>query len=108
MLSPPDFSQMTITNMYLSGAEYEVLSVLPAHELRKRRYRVEHDGRVYALDVFGGHLAGLILAEVGFEPAAEIDLPAWALREASHDIRFTGGALAAVTPDDAAALLTEL
>ena len=30
--SPPDFSRMTITNLYLSADEYDVLSALPAHE----------------------------------------------------------------------------
>jgi hypothetical protein len=34
---PPDFSRMTITNIYLSADEYEVLAALPARDLRKRR-----------------------------------------------------------------------
>jgi CYTH domain-containing protein len=106
--SPPDFSRMTVTNIYLSPAEYDVFAVLAAHELRKRRFRLSHDGRVYTLDVFEGDLTGLILAEVGFEPSAEMELPDWALREVSHDIRFTGGALAAMSPDEAAALMAEL
>jgi hypothetical protein len=37
-----------------------------------------------------------------------MELPDWALREVSHDIRFTGGALAAMSPDEAAALMAEL
>ena len=106
-VSPPDFSRMTITNICLSAAEYDVFAALPANELRKRRYRLEHDGRMYSLDLFEGDLAGLILAEVGFEPTAELELPDWALREVSHDIRFTGGALAALTTDQAAELLAE-
>jgi CYTH domain-containing protein len=107
--SPPDFSRMTITNIYLSPGEYDVLASLPALTLQKRRYRLEHDGCVYSVDAFDGHLSGLILAEVGFETTDEMDahkqLPAFALREVSDDIRFTGGALAAATTSDVAGLL---
>jgi hypothetical protein len=49
---------MTITNIYLSAAEYQVLAQLPANVLRKPRYRLQHDGHVYNMD-FDGRLAGL-------------------------------------------------
>jgi CYTH domain-containing protein len=107
--SPPDFSRLTITNLYLSAAEYDVLSALPAHELRKRRCRLVHDGRVYGVDEFDGELTGLILAEVGYETADELEahteLPGFALRDVSDDVRFTGGALASTTQVELAALL---
>ncbi len=107
--SPPDFSRMTITNIYLSRDEYDVFAVLPARELRKSRYALEDDGRRYSVDVFEGHLAGLVLAEAGFESSHEMDeqlhLPHWVLRDVSYDRRFTGGALAGITPDEAATIL---
>lgn len=110
--SPPDFSRMTITNIYLSPSEYSVLAELPALELHKRRYSVQEDGRTFGVDVFEAHLSGLILAEVGFETSEEmkqpLSLPSWVLREVSDDVRFTGGALAALTPDGAAELIGQI
>jgi CYTH domain-containing protein len=107
--SPPDFSRMTITNIYLSSDEYDVFAVLPACELRKSRHSLDDAERTYGVDVFEGHLAGLILAEVGFENTHEMNdqwhPPPWILQEVSDDIRFTGGALARLTPDEAATLV---
>jgi CYTH domain-containing protein len=110
--SPPDFGQMTITNIYLSPSEYAVLAVLEAFELRKRRYPVERAGGVFSVDVFEGHLAGLVLAEISFDTREEmdqpLDLPPWVVREVGDDVRFTGGALAELTPGQAAGLLREI
>jgi CYTH domain-containing protein len=110
--SPPDFSRMTITNIYLSPGEYGVFAVLPASELHKTRYSLEEAGREYGVDVFDGHLRGLILAEVGFETGDEMNepwrLPPWVLREVSDDRRFTGGALSGLTQDEAAKLIRQL
>jgi hypothetical protein len=54
----------------------------------------------------------LILAELGFETADAMSqafpLPAWAIREVSDDIRFTGGALATLAPEQARQLLEEI
>ena len=111
--APPDFSRMTITNIYLSPTEYAVLSELPADELHKVRHAVEYDGRIFSVDVFDSRLTGLVLAEVSFESAEEIDekekigLPPWIGAEVSNDIRFTGGALASLTADQAAKLTRE-
>jgi len=107
--SPPDFSRMTITNIYLSAVEHEVFAALPAHGLRKRRYRLDHDDRAFSVDVFEDRLAGLILAEVGFETTDEWredhHLPEFALRDVSYDFRYTGGSLAAPRAQGVAELL---
>jgi len=107
--APPDFAQMTITNIYLSAREYEVFASLPARELRKLRRLVKHDSHVFNVDTFEGRLAGLVLAEVGFETHAELsltlELPRWVLREVSDDVRFTGGALVALSREKARALI---
>jgi CYTH domain-containing protein len=109
---PPDFSRTTITNIYLSPNEYAVLSELDAHELHKVRHAVEYRGRTFSVDVFDMDLTGLVLAEVSFDAGEEmdqkIDLPAWTDREVSNDIRFTGGALAGLTTDQAAKLIREI
>jgi CYTH domain-containing protein len=96
IVEPPDCARMTITTIYLSEAEYEALAGLPALELAKTRYRLELDGRTWAIDVFND---GLVLAEVPFETLEELraplELPDWIEREVSDDERFSGGALAA-------------
>jgi CYTH domain-containing protein len=110
--SPSDFSRMTITNIYLSAREYAVLAELEALELHKRRHPIAHDDRIFSVDVFDAHLTGLVLAEVGFETSDEMgrpfDLPPWVIREVSNDIRFTGGALAGLTEDQAAELIRQI
>jgi CYTH domain-containing protein len=90
---PPDYATTTITNIYLSAAEYELLTVLPGQELRKRRHRLGQ----YSIDVFEGELEGLILAEASFTSEGEMRThaaPGFAVREVSADIRYTGGRLA--------------
>jgi CYTH domain-containing protein len=92
--SPPDYGVMTITTLYLSAPEYEMLSALPAHELRKRRY---HLGS-YSIDVFEEGLAGLLLAEIELGSEEEMQahpVPEFAVRDVSDDVRYTGGWLAA-------------
>ena len=110
--SPPDYSRMTITNIYLSSAEYAVLAELPALELHKNRHQIEHNDRIFSVDVFTSHLAGLVLAEVHFETTTVIDrplpLPPWVIREVSEDVRFTGGALANLSVDQAAELIRQM
>jgi CYTH domain-containing protein len=92
-----DFSRTTITNIYLSAAEYNVLSVFEGNEIRKNRYPFEYEGRKYAIDVFLGALWGLILAETNFETDEEMQAftpPPFAAREVTNDELFTGGSLA--------------
>ena len=80
-----DFSRTLITNIYLTQAEYEMLSVFEGNELRKNRYPYEHEGRKFSVDVFLGDLRGLVLAETEFETDEEMDSFACAL------VRLRGG-----------------
>lgn len=109
--SPPDFATMTMTSIYLSAVEYEVLSMLPARDVVKRRFALVDKERTFSVDVFDGPLAGLILAELGFATAEEmarpLRQPPWVVREVSNDVRFTGGALAQLSADEARALLAD-
>jgi CYTH domain-containing protein len=92
--APPDFAVTTITTIYLSPEEFEIVSVLPGRELCKRRY---HLGP-YSIDVFEGSLEGLILAERSYASEEEMRAdapPEFAVREVSDDVRYTGGWLAA-------------
>jgi CYTH domain-containing protein len=98
--APPDFSRTLVTNIYLSPYEYEVLSVFEGNELRKNRYRYEHEARPYAVDVFLGPLRGLVLAETDFETDAEMEafpLPAFALLDVTREELFTGARLVGLT-----------
>jgi CYTH domain-containing protein len=100
---PGDFSRTAVTNIYLSAAEYEVLSVFEGNEIRKNRYPFEHEGRRYSIDVFLGGLWGLILAETDFETDEEMDafpLPPFAFMDVTDDELFTGGKLVNLTFDE--------
>jgi CYTH domain-containing protein len=101
--APPDFSRTLITNIYLSPYEYEVLSVFEGNELRKNRYPYEHEGRLYSVDVFLGHLRGLVLAETDFDTDEELDsfpAPSFALLDVTREETFTGARLVELTAED--------
>ena len=76
--------------------EYEIpvddaaeLLGLCANVLEKVRYKVEHAGHIWEVDVFDGRLAGLILAEVELSAAEEfVELPKWIDKEVSDDPRY--------------------
>jgi CYTH domain-containing protein len=100
---PPDFSRTIITNIYLSAAEYEALSVFEGNEIRKNRYRFEHEGRAYSIDIFLGALWGLVLAETSFETDEEMKdfaPPPFAVMDVTEDEMFTGARLVELTIDD--------
>ncbi len=95
-LDPIDLARIAITNTYLTEQEYETFRRLAADELWKDRYTLTLDGREYAVDIFGGPLTGLVLAEIELdsdEELASFTLPPWARAEVTGDPRFTGGAL---------------
>ncbi|MFL5999924.1 MAG: hypothetical protein ACJ736_37515 [Streptomyces sp.] len=91
-ISQPGAIQGLITNTYLSPAEYHVIASLPAALLSKTRFSVPPLG----VDVFDGHLQGLILAEAEFtadDEAQSFVPPAECIAEVTDDTRFTGGCL---------------
>ena len=87
-------SSRPMTNIYLDAAEYAALAGLPAALLVKRRHDV---GGGFAIDVFEGALAGLMLAEISADDGAElaaIVLPSWCSVEVTEDVAYAGGTLA--------------
>ncbi|MEI2301407.1 CYTH domain-containing protein [Ensifer sp. MJa1] len=63
--------------------------------IEKRRYRVPHKGFTWEVDVYGGALKGLVVAEV--EMKRETDkpaLPSWIGREITGDRRYSNQSLA--------------
>ncbi|KQV12032.1 hypothetical protein ASE03_22275 [Kitasatospora sp. Root187] len=84
--------QGTITNTYLSQAEYDVFATLPAAVLTKTRLSIPPLG----IDVFDPPLHGLVLAEAEFttdEDMYAFEPPADIVAEVTGDPRFTGGRL---------------
>lgn len=88
-------SEVLITNIYLSEAEYARLLALPGRPVTKTRSVVGSGSGHFVVDEFHGRLQGLRLAEIEVEDLAEpIDLPTWLGAEVTHDDRFSGGKLA--------------
>jgi CYTH domain-containing protein len=88
-----------ITTVYLSRAEFDLLATLPGEELKKTRHSLPPLG----VDVFEGRLERLVLAEAEFDTQQEctgFSPPQFVVAEVTHDVRFTGGALAAADASD--------
>jgi len=97
---------LAIVNIYLTSQEYDLLSTLAGKGVRKKRYDMV--ASALGMDVFEGHLAGLVLCEFEAESLAALDTfvpPPWIGRDVSDDPFFSGGHLASV---DAAQLATKL
>jgi CYTH domain-containing protein len=98
------------TSLYLDEAEWRVLGAMDGRPLQKDRHRLLHEGPTVSIDVFGGPLAGLVLAEVdlgGRDDAPDL----WArlveagldvIAEVTDDERYTGGELSASGAPDTA------
>jgi hypothetical protein len=91
---PADPGLVLHTTMYLSADEHSRLAVLPGADLRKVRHAVAHAGRGFAVDVFGGRHAGLVLVEIELADGGRVEPPPFAGPEVTGDERFTGGWLA--------------
>lgn len=103
---PADPATVALTNIYLTREEYDLLGALPASPLTKTRTVCEVDGARYVVDVFGGNLKGLRLAELEVEDlTAALALPAWLGAEVTHDDRYSGGRLSRASADEVEALL---
>jgi CYTH domain-containing protein len=71
-------------------------TVPPDRRLEKTRYRVVHAGATWDVDVFGGGLSGLILAEIELEREDQpVVLPPWVEGEVTGDARYRNSRLAA-------------
>jgi adenylate cyclase len=88
-------------------AEYEY-SIPPDHAeemldhlclqplIEKTRYRLDHGGLTWEIDVFEGDNAGLVVAEVELEDEAQpVELPPWVGTEVTGDGRYANANLVA-------------
>jgi CYTH domain-containing protein len=94
-----DPGEVACTNLYLDDAEWAVLAGLPAEVLHKQRWRVGRQDQRVAVDVFGGHLTGLVLVEVDRGAGPDRGLPSGfdVVAEVTLEEAFTGAALARCT-----------
>ena len=95
--------EATITNMYLTEAEYHHFGTLEAKILKKRRYPYSLSNFSLSIDVFEGRRQGLILAEMEVTNKAGVDelaLPSFVLKDVTNDPFFTGGILVAITDEE--------
>jgi len=73
----------------------EMLAFAIGRVIEKTRHHVRHRGYLYEVDVFGGLLAGLVVAELETpEDVPDEMLPAWLGREVTGESRFYNASLA--------------
>jgi CYTH domain-containing protein len=86
------------TEIAISQAQFEKLYQATADErLEKRRYVIQDENDVIEVDIFGGKLEGLMLAEVEFKTVNDsktYKVPSWFDREVTDDQRFANRNLA--------------
>jgi adenylate cyclase len=82
----------------LESEQFEALWPLTqGRRVEKVRHRLEHEGHSLEVDVYGGELEGLVVAEVEFESeatASRFEGPVWLGREVTGDARYSNRALA--------------
>ena len=95
--------EATITNMYLTEAEYNHFEALEAKILKKKRHPYVLSNLSLSIDIFEGRHQGLILAEREVEKkeeASESTPPSFLLKDVTNDPFFTGGNLVAMTDEE--------
>jgi CYTH domain-containing protein len=84
--------------LQIMRSEYEELWQLTCgRTVEKTRYQIPYKGRMIELDVYGGKLEGLVLAEIEFASTAESDRfdgPPWFGEEKTYDVRYKNRSLA--------------
>ena len=103
---PGSPERVSLTNMYLSEHEFDLLGQLAGASLHKTRWHWPTSDHLLSVDVFRGGLDGLILAEVELGEHDPL-LPALGLSVAdvTGEDRFSGGSLAQLSVAEAAALM---
>lgn len=74
-------------------------------EIAKVRYETTFGGHTFEVDVYSGHLEGLITAEVELsDPSTDVALPVWVTREVTGEPAWTNARLSLATelPDTSA------
>lgn len=109
--NPSDPTTVMHTTLYVDADELQVFEHLDALEICKIRYQWEVDGFPAAVDSYREHLGGLVLAELNFETAAQLEdyVPGPALGpETTHIASLTGPSLASISRSDLDGLIASL
>jgi CYTH domain-containing protein len=82
----------------LTVDQFEALWPLTqGRRIQKKRYALPYRDHTIELDVFGGNLTGLVVAEIEFatvEKSAALKTPDWFGEEVTYDFRYTNSQLA--------------
>ena len=106
-----DASHQIETTIPLSREEFEELAQIPGRRVEKTRYLYEEKDRTYEVDVFGGELKGLVLADIEFasaEDMASYTRPDLMLAEVTNEKLLAGGMLSGASYADIEPVLTKL
>jgi CYTH domain-containing protein len=106
--NPASPSLISLTNMYLTEAEFDSLGLLNGAELIKTRWQLVVGDTTVSIDQFGSSLDGLVLAEVELDPDVTLEPPPLAVIDVTEDDRFSGGRLALLNPIEAKELLSSV
>ncbi len=67
----------------------EILKLAVSEPVKKTRYKVQHEGFIWEVDIFSGKNKGLIMAEIELESEIQdFPRPDWLLEEVSGDGRY--------------------
>jgi CYTH domain-containing protein len=107
--APDSPERVSLTNMYLSEHEFELLGQLGGASLHKKRWQWPTGHHLLSVDVFEDNLDGLILGEVELREDDPL-LPALGLAvvDVTDEDQFSGGCLAQLSHEEAAALLASV
>ena len=95
----PSYNQ--ITNIYLTATEFGLFERLEGVTVSKTRWRWSVGPNVLSVDEFGEVLRRLVLAEVELSSPEACPPPPLSVADVTDDSRFSGGALARLTPAQA-------
>ena len=75
-------------------------------QIRKKRYEIKVDHHLWEVDVFEGHLKGLVIAELEVQSETELfAIPSWAARNVSLDSRYYNAVLIDMNKEEVDELL---
>ena len=67
----------------------DIIQTFDLKVLNKERYQIIYNSKLWEVDVFGGILTGLLLAEIELHAEDEkIELPEWIDKEVTHDASY--------------------
>lgn len=93
--SSPDIAREEFEYSIPVADAEDLLRLCAGRIVSKTRYRVRHGDHIWEVDVFDGHNAGLVVAEVELDREDEsVGLPPWVGEEVSHDLRYRNTYLA--------------